>query len=168
MAHFGQHYQSGPTGMGSAAPSPIAPYPAPPGPMAATANAHSYQSYSHPAASMPPVAMPSNGFAVPPLRHSMDSTTSSYTTLPSRSSFHSLPALPRSITPEVPKHTPSNSLPPLSIINLTNRNSVSPSYDSVHKQWLIPGESGVLPNAAIALMDLMLQSSTTQSRHAAR
>jgi hypothetical protein len=75
----------------------------------------------------------------------MDNTTSSYATLPSRSSFHSLPipaALPRSITPEVPKLTPSHSLPPLSITNLTNPTSVSPNYDSVHKQWVIPGESG--------------------------
>jgi Velvet factor len=145
IAHFGQHYPSGSTAMGSAAPSPIAPYPAPPGTMAATANGHSYQSYSHPAASMPPVAMPSNGFAVPPLRHSMDNTTSGYTNLPSRSSFHSLPipaALPRSITPEIPKLMPSHSLPPLSITNLTNPTSVSPSYDSVRKQWIIPGESG--------------------------
>jgi hypothetical protein len=141
MAYHGQPYQPGPTSFGSAGPSPITAYSAQPGSMSATASAHSYASYTPTATSMP-----SNGFAVPQPRHSFDSTTPSFYPAPeSRSSWHPLPnpaALPRSITPDIPKPSPGHSLPTPAIHNLINPTNGPGSYDSSRKQWVLNSESG--------------------------
>ena len=139
-AYYSQAYSNGAMSLGSAGPSPIAPHPASSGSMSAIASPYSYQSYAP--------TMPSNGFALPQPRHSLDSTTSFYPSVDlrdSRPSLHSSPnpaAYPRSITPDHSRPSPIHALPALAIQNLTNPTNGSGVYDSGRKQWIIPGESG--------------------------
>ena len=151
-AYFGQPYQPGSVPLGSAAPSPVAPHPASSGSMSASASTHPYQNHAGP--------IPSNGFALPQPRQSLESTTSAHPSLDFRDpkALHSSPnpaAYPRSITPDNSKASPSHALPALAIQNLTNPTNGSGIYDSSRKQWILPGDSGpskrsYSPNASYA------------------
>jgi hypothetical protein len=102
--------------------------------MSAAVNIYSHTPYPHSSA-----PMPLNGFAVPPLRHSVDSTTPAYPAPESRSSSYSLPnpvSVPRSITPEIPRP----SLPAPAISNLLNQPNGSASYDPVRKRYNMPSD----------------------------
>ena len=134
MTYYGQHYQPNPMSLGSVGPSPIAPHPVLPGSALAAAGTHSYSGYTH-----MPTQMPSNGFALPQLRHSLDSTNSIYAPMEPRLSLPNLAAFPRSITPDNPKPSPSSSL---SIQSLTNPSNAGSMYDSSRKQWIWSSESG--------------------------
>jgi hypothetical protein len=140
MSYYSHNYQPGPMSHGSVGPSSIAGYPAPPGSMSATSNTHYHAGYPNTA-----VSMSSNGFAVPQTRHPMDSIIPSYPAPESRSSWHSLPspaALPRSITPDIPKSSQSYSLSAASIQNLMNPTNGSASYDSIRRQYIMHNEAG--------------------------
>jgi hypothetical protein len=136
MVFYGHNYQRGAMSVGSAGPSPIAAHPAAPAPMSAAVNGYSHPAYQHAAA-----PMPLNGFAVPPLRHSVDNMAPAYPPPESRSSSYSLPnpvSFPRSITPDISR----SSLPAPAISNLLNQTNGSASYDPVRKLYNMPSELG--------------------------